>query len=46
VKEEGATFCEGKGIKVEGAIAPLSEPYFFGKIMRTLPGCVLKRVRT
>jgi hypothetical protein len=29
VKEEGATFCEGKGIRVEGAVAPLSEPYFF-----------------
>jgi len=24
----------------------LREPYFFKKIMRTLPGCILKRVRT
>ncbi len=51
MKEEGATFCEGKGIRVEGAVAPLFEPYFFGKIMRTyrdayLNGCVLRREAT
>ncbi len=46
MKEEGATFYEGKGIRIEGAVAPLFEPYFVGKIMHTLPGCVLKRVRT